>query len=289
MEDAIRSIDVKKKDGPYKGKGGGKGPVLIDPATLPKVDTIVDKLQRQKEQEAAEKAKMAAAELAQRAEVARLMETLTPVQVLHILGEMQRLTLRAPDVARALLAENSQLSLALQHAQFLAGMLEDSPVATEADVREHAKAMREKIWGVTDAPAPGLPAGSAAPVVMPGLPPGVVPLMVPGQTAAFMAPPAFAPLPMGGVPMALAPGGPTMAMPGQTIAPMSSPLTSALPGVTTEEQRRAALERMAQLSPTELEQLPHGTKVQLLEYLKQSNPQQKQTVKVEPGDRKSVV
>ena len=28
------------------------GPVLIDPATLPKVDTIVDKLQRQKEQEA---------------------------------------------------------------------------------------------------------------------------------------------------------------------------------------------------------------------------------------------
>ncbi|CAE7871849.1 Ankyrin repeat and KH domain-containing protein mask [Symbiodinium microadriaticum] len=99
-------------------------PVLIDPATLPKVDTIVDKLQRQKEQEAAEKAKMAAAELAQRAEVARLMETLTPVQVLHILGEMQRLTLRAPDVARALLAENSQLSLALQHAQFLAGMLE---------------------------------------------------------------------------------------------------------------------------------------------------------------------
>eukprot|EP00439_Symbiodinium_sp_Y106_P027421 s23_g3.t1 len=50
-----------------------------------------------------------------------------------------------------------------------------------------------------------------------------------------------------------------------------------------QEQRRAALERMAQLSPTELEQLPHSTKVQLLEYLKQSNPQQKQTVKVEPG------
>ena len=27
------------------------GPTLIDPATLPKVDTIMDKLQRQKEQE----------------------------------------------------------------------------------------------------------------------------------------------------------------------------------------------------------------------------------------------
>ena len=66
--------------------------------------------------EAAEKAKMAQAEEAQRAEVARLMETLTPAQagqdrrcsalvrpsvlrfqVLHVLGEMQRLTLRAPD------------------------------------------------------------------------------------------------------------------------------------------------------------------------------------------------
>ena len=86
--------------------------------------------------QAAEKAKMAQAEEAQRAEVARLMETLTPAQalpnqqlsagdgmglkkcmrnvrktciirdypnwlkVLHVLGEMQRLTLRAPDDAR---------------------------------------------------------------------------------------------------------------------------------------------------------------------------------------------
>ncbi|CAJ1381258.1 unnamed protein product [Effrenium voratum] len=74
---------------------------------------------------AAEKAKMAMAEEAQRAEVARLMETLTPAQVLHLIGEMQRLTLRAPDVARALLGENTQLGLALQHAQFLAGMLEE--------------------------------------------------------------------------------------------------------------------------------------------------------------------
>eukprot|EP00435_Cladocopium_sp_Y103_P069913 s1156_g34.t1 len=101
------------------------GSLTIDPSSLPKVDTIADKLQRKKEQEAAEKAKMAQAEEAQRAEVARLMETLTPAQVLHVLGEMQRLTLRAPDVARALLGENAQLGLALQHAQFLAGMLEE--------------------------------------------------------------------------------------------------------------------------------------------------------------------
>lgn len=45
------------------------------------VDTIIDKMQRQKEAEAAEKAKLAQAEEAQKAEVARLMETLTPAQV----------------------------------------------------------------------------------------------------------------------------------------------------------------------------------------------------------------
>eukprot|EP00913_Durusdinium_trenchii_P016213 g15237.t1 len=103
------------------------GPGLtIDPASLPKVDTIIDKLQRQKEQEERESV--------EGEQVARLMETLTPAQVLHLLGEMQRLTLRAPDVARALLGENIQLALALQHAQFLAGMLEDS-LTSSAQIR----------------------------------------------------------------------------------------------------------------------------------------------------------
>merc|ERR1711920_498533 len=100
--------------------------------------TIADRMARLKEQEAAEAARVAAADAAERAEIARLMETLTPQQVLHILGEMQRLALRAPEVARALVSENLQLALALQHAEFLAGLVDDSPIPCEPEVKERA-------------------------------------------------------------------------------------------------------------------------------------------------------
>merc|ERR1711920_669118 len=100
--------------------------------------TIADRMARLKEQEAAEAARVAAAEAAERAEIGRLMETLTPQQVLHILGEMQRLALRAPEVARALVSENLQLALALQHAEFLAGLVDDSPIPCEPEVKERA-------------------------------------------------------------------------------------------------------------------------------------------------------
>eukprot|EP00440_Ansanella_granifera_P046969 gb/GFBE01050863.1/.p1 GENE.gb/GFBE01050863.1/~~gb/GFBE01050863.1/.p1 ORF type:complete len:389 (+),score=79.76 gb/GFBE01050863.1/:1-1167(+) len=281
--------------GPHKGKGGGKGvpPTPIDPAMLPKVDTVADRLARQKEQEAAEKAKMAAAENMERAEIARLMETLTPQQVLHVLGEMQRLTLRAPDVARALVGENQQLALALQHAQFLAGLLEEPPLATEPEVRERARTVREKIWGVSSAPAPapGMPtapgAPMAAPMLIPGLPPGVTPLFVPGQASATMmpgTPQAFAPtmMPMGAMSMPSAPvpfgaaTAYTAAMPTQMVpsqVPMSAP--GVVPGASTEEQRRSLLERLAQLSPAEIDKLPHNTKVQLLEFLQKMPAQQR--------------
>jgi len=264
-----------REDGPglSKGKGGGKG-LSIDPASLPKVDTIADKLQRKKEQEAAEKAKMAQAEEAQRAEVARLMETLTPAQVLHVLGEMQRLTLRAPDVARALLGENTQLGLALQHAQFLAGMLEDSPMGSEPEVRERARTVREKIWGVADTPGVGgiPPTAPVAPIILPGLPPGVMPLMMPGQPLPFLPPPGgFAP--MGVPPMGMNLGVPMGARPMAPMAPMTAPMqpvpqipqVPAAPAFT--EEQKANMERLAQLPPPELEKLPNSTKVQLLEYL----------------------
>lgn len=273
-----------REDGPSKGKGGGKGapPVPIDPASLPKVETAADRLARQKEAEAAEKAKRAQAEQAERAEIARLMETLTPQQVLHVLGEMQRLTIRAPDVARALIAENSQLALALHHAEFLAGLLEEPPLATEPEVRERARSVREKIWGAASAApastmmmapgvggAPGVPGMAGAPgmapapvsalaqvMQIPGLPPGVTPLYMPGQ---FMQAGQMG-MPMGTAPAPGMPFGYAQAVPGVA------------PGASTEEQRRGILEQLAQLSPAEIDRLPHDTKVQLLDYLQKLPP-----------------
>lgn len=270
-----------REDGPSKGKGGGKGapPVPIDPASLPKVETAADRLARQKEAEAAEKAKKAQAEQAERAEIARLMETLTPQQVLHVLGEMQRLTIRAPDVARALIGENSQLALALHHAEFLAGLLEEPPLATEPEVRERARSVREKIWGaasgapanmmmtpgagapgVTAMPgAPGAPVSALASVMqIPGLPPGVTPLFMPGQPGFMQTGMATGMMPMGTAPAPGMPFGYNQAAAGVPGMP---------PGVSTEEQRRGILEQLAQLSPAEIDRLPHDTKVQLLDYL----------------------
>lgn len=276
-----------REDGPGVSKGKGKG-FKIDPASLPKVDTIIDKLQRQKEQEAAEKAKMAQAEEAQREQVARLMETLTPAQVLHLLGEMQRLTLRAPDVARALLGENIQLALALQHAQFLAGMLEDSPMGSEPEVRERARSVREKIWGVAEMPGVGglPPTAPMAPLVLPGLPPGVMPLMMPGapplgQPLPFLQP-GFAPMPspMVGMPPLGAPGVPMTAPPLRPMAQVPTAVPPPTPAPVYTEEQRQQMERLAQLPPTELEKLPAATKMQLLEYL-QKSPKPNSRVKME--------
>jgi len=103
--------------------GPGGGSIPADPPPLPTpVPTVADRLARLREQEAMEQARVAAADATERAEIQKLMEVLTPQQLLHVLGEMQRLAIRAPEVARALLNENLQLALALQHAELLVGV-----------------------------------------------------------------------------------------------------------------------------------------------------------------------
>jgi len=103
--------------------GGGGGAMPEDPPPLPApVPTVADRLARLREQEAMEQARVAAADATERAEIQKLMEVLTPQQLLHVLGEMQRLAIRAPEVARALLNENLQLALALQHSELLVGV-----------------------------------------------------------------------------------------------------------------------------------------------------------------------
>jgi len=99
---------------------GGPRPQMPDPPVIP-VPTLspAERQARLREQEAAEAARVAAGVTAERAEIARLMETLSPPQIFKILGEVQRLVLRAPEVARALIQENLQLALALQLRIFL--------------------------------------------------------------------------------------------------------------------------------------------------------------------------
>lgn len=295
-----------------------------DHQPLPAVATVADRLARQRELEVAERARVAAAEAAERAEVGRLMETLTPQQVIHVLGEMQRLTLRAPEVARALVGENIQLALALQHALFLAGMVEEPPLPTEPEVRERARDVREKVWGVTTAPAPsplgqgglGQPMAGVALlpgqppfVAVPGMPPmavapavhfgAVMPGMLPGQipTAATLGPPmAFAPPghPVAPSPLLYGVSPPTlgaMPAPGQVplmqapvaafgMPPTPAPVQTAVPQTVPPgpapmpQEQRGLLERLVQLSPAEIDRLPHHTKVQLLDFLQRVPAQQ---------------
>lgn len=269
-----RALEDTRVSGPPPRSGGpppGIDPMGPPPAPVP---TVADRLARIREAEDAEKARVAAADAADRAEIARLVETMSPAQLFHVLGEMQRLTLRAPEVARALIGENLQLCLALQHAQFLVGLTEEPPLPTDPEVRERARSVREKVFKVA-ATAPstngGLPGAATmqAPLGMPTFP-GMPPTPLAGLTAAGLA---------GGIPgspMALgglaAPGFPVgpidLTGAGPPPAPQVLPSMPAAPGPASP-----LLERLVQLTPAEIDQLPHQSKVQLLEYLQKMQPQ----------------
>mmetsp|Transcript_22743 Transcript_22743/g.53065 ORF Transcript_22743/g.53065 Transcript_22743/m.53065 type:complete len:305 (-) Transcript_22743:79-993(-) len=138
---------------PSQGKDGPLPP-------QPVVQTVADRLARAKELEAEQQARTTALEAAERQQIAHLVQTLSPVQLFTIVGEMQKLTLAQPEVARALVTENWQLCLALQHAQFLVGMTEKSAVdPVDEEVDERARMVREQVWNRVNVPAKGEVAG----------------------------------------------------------------------------------------------------------------------------------
>lgn len=286
----------RDRDGPGPAppprRGGAMPPIDVNMLPVP-VPTVADRMAQLRDQQAAEQARVQAAETAERAEIGRLMETLMPHQIIHIVCEMQRLAIRAPEVARALLMENQQLALALQHAEFLAGMTEDPPVPTEPEVRERAISVREKLWGSPVAPAPPHPSAIRAAQSQLALQQGVqqaLPVMLGASAAAalpfgatvqvgacvaptlgFMqAPAAPAPVPPAGstlitTPVQLAVPGPMVA---QSAAPPIPPavLSQVLGGAVTDEGQ-GLMDQLLRLSPAEIDVLPHHTKVQLLDYL----------------------
>eukprot|EP00928_Gymnodinium_smaydae_P047159 TRINITY_DN3145_c0_g1_i1.p1 TRINITY_DN3145_c0_g1~~TRINITY_DN3145_c0_g1_i1.p1 ORF type:complete len:393 (-),score=63.26 TRINITY_DN3145_c0_g1_i1:80-1258(-) len=284
---------------------GGPTPTSDPPPLLPPQPTVQDRMAMLREQAALEEAKATATESAARSEVARIMETLTPLQLLHLVGEMQRLTLSAPEVARALVGENVQLGLALAHAEFLVGLLQEPGLPTDAEVKERAKSVREKLWygggPPVVAPRPiGVVASGAAiavpavpglmpspPSVVPPPPPGVAPLGV--SPVRFVASPvpaygpmlgATAPAPVQQVRVAPYP----QTLPGTAahvpprapaaatvVPPVSGGLNLSIPSTATQEQR-SLLERLMQLSPEQIDQLPDDQKKQLLQFLEKLPP-----------------
>lgn len=252
-------IGKPEERGPLRAGGGPRalgGPSFADLPPPTPVPSVADRMARLREQEAQEQARAAAADLCDRAEIARLMETLTPTQLFHILGEMQRVALCAPEVARALVSENVQLALAIRHAEFLVGLVDDPVLPTEPGVKERARSVRESVF-TTDGPVvpPPPPPPGAAPAMGPGPPIPSEAHFVPAPTPASMpllALPAIHPLPSVGN----ASAGSLLATPSEASrAPQ------------TEGERRALLERLVQLSPAQIDQLPHHAKVGLLEYL----------------------
>jgi len=294
--------DRDRDDGPGPPPSRGRPPVpAADMNFTPApIQTVADRLARLKDQEAAEKARVEAAENAERAEVGRLMETLTPQQVIHIVAEMQRLALRAPEVARALLAENQQLALALHHAEFLAGMIDDPPLPTEPEVRERARSVREKVWGMSMAPAPPHP--SLRPAQGPAMQPGLLALpgvgglqQVPGMQAlpfgtaapasvfgAAVAPTAgfmqVAPMPAP-APMVIDLVNTPTVIPAPVPAPPTTPMPPAVlssvlnVAATDDASRHGVMDHLLKLSPAEIDRLPHESKVQLLQFLQKNPPQ----------------
>lgn len=239
------------------GGGGGGAPFgtsaasLAEPPPMPlPLPTIADRIAQLREQEAAQQARAAANDAAERAEIARFMETLTAVQLFQIIGDMQRLAVRAPEVARALLGENHQLAYALHHAQFLVGLMEEPPLPTDPEVKERARSVREMVFGKTSLPSqPPSTAASAAAAAMglPGSLPGI-------------GPPVLGPSPG-------ASGAPSSSGPSALAAAITAAVGS-LGATVTDPRKAATLQQLVHLSPEQIDALPHHAKLQFLDFLR---------------------
>jgi cleavage stimulation factor subunit 2 len=264
------------RSGPGGGPAGpGRGAPPPEPVPVMPVTTVADRLARIREHEAAEAARSAALEHAELAELARFIETLTPQQLFHIYGEMQRLSMRAPEVARALVTENVQLCLVLQHAQFLLGLADEPPLPTDAEVREQARNVRRKVFGTNAVEG----TSSALPAMPPlgALGPLGFPLPDSGLTAP--PPPGFpaAPLAQLGALVAAASaalaGAAGLAAASSPVSVPSMPTSGAAPA-NPDKNKQELLEKLSKLSKAQIDQLPDATKMELLNFLQTLPPQQ---------------
>lgn len=252
------------------GSGGGHSFAPSLPLSSMPVPSVADRLARIREHEEAEKARQEAADRQERAEIACLVETLTPVQAFHVIGEMQRLAVRCPEVAKALVTENLQLALALQHAQYLVGMTQSSPLPTDPDVTQTAKVVAERTWGHSQPilQPSGRQPSTTGPVRSSMFTGGAAQSntrSIPYRGASSRPGGVVVP-PPGGQQVALL-GGQLTQRPSPSLPPAlaSLDLSALAPG----SQGQSLLERLVQLTPQEIDKLPHNSKVHLLEFLQQ--------------------
>lgn len=237
------------------------------------------------------------------ADIVQSVSNLTMGQLFYILGHIQKLSAQAPVTAQALLAENPQICYALLHAECLAGMIEEPLLPMTAEELKRAKAMARRMrddldnheippsaeqvaahrqatamtGGISKYGRPAMPPGGVAPG---GPPPSCgrqQPQMVPPAAGmqAGMPPPQFCKAPGAPPPP---PPPPVQVFPPQQppmMAAASSGFAGPCPadmsgGFGGEAQKAQLMQKLVQLSPDQIAQLPEQTKVQLLNFLQQN-------------------
>jgi hypothetical protein len=195
-------------------------------------------------------------------------------QLFYILGHIQKLSAQAPVTAQAILAENPQICYALLHAECLAGMVDRPmlPMSPEEvrKAKSTARQMQEEIadhelpppaagqaFAKSAGARPGLNVKSEVGPPVPPPPPPAPPMAAFAKSA--MLPPQAPPLGSPGLP------GAPMAMSGAAAG-----TGGAMQGGETPEQKQVLMQKLMELTPEQIAQLPEATKRQVLLFLQQS-------------------
>lgn len=234
------------------------------------------------------------------------VSNLTMGQLFYILSHIQKLSAQAPVSAQALLAENPEICYALLHAECLAGMIEEPLLPMTADELQRTKAkgrrMREDLANHEIPPSAEQLAATRAVMTS-----GVSKYggrSVPPQ-GLLVRPPAHLSNARGGGGHAAAAtvheacdaahaasqpplhfskastGPPPLRPPAAAVA-LGSSTTPSQPGGglggggggdNTEAHKQQLMQKLVQLTPEQIAQLPEHTKVQLLQFLQQHSPQ----------------
>lgn len=234
------------------------------------------------------------------------ISSLPPEELLHLLGHVQRLALICPELVRSLLIRHPNLSHALLHAMYLAGVDGIEPKLHQSleevqQVRESLKDLKAELQRMPIPPQNVAPAPGARPSVgVAGMGPmGFGPqLALPG--AAFGAPiPGQLALPglggQGATPLApgVVPGLPNLGQPSMVpFSPAITPLAAVgprpanygarppvnvggmtlpmRPPVSQQDPTKDLLkQRLAAMSPVELSQLPESVRQQALALMRE--------------------
>merc|ERR1719469_1415572 len=204
------------------------------------------------------------------------VSSLTMGQLFYILGHIQKLSAQAPVTAQALLAENPQICYALLHAECLAGMIEEPllPMTSEELTRAKGKArrMREDLANHEIPPSEEqVVAQRQAATMMGGLSKHGQPAVPPWGVAPGGPPPSCGmPHFCKAAPPPPPPPPPMQAHP-QQMAGASAGFAPGYLGDPNEAQRQSLMQKLVQLTPEQIAQLPEQTKVQLLTFLQQNS------------------